>query len=313
MAVMPKDPMDVVVTVPEMDERPGMGREEDLFTNTELDIEVNPVLVDKQRRNKEFDELAQQQMGNQAPIQDESQPDEVTTRLQTLQAQAEQAQMENAKWRLKASRTEEKLKKAQRRLTELQQQPQGFPQALQQQPYVDSRQLIGKNPDDVLTAQEFTNVWMSMAHALGNQMRGFKDEMLEELRNEQETSSIDPDVEAKLTVAFPWLENLDDASRQRAMQDLSRTEKPAEAQAPATAPAPQPFTGPQVERARAQVRQASYIEPSNQVSRVESSGMSPGKQARSQKIAELKKALDTPGGSSAALKIFAELGAGIVD
>jgi hypothetical protein len=302
-------PEDITVVAGETrtDERPGMSDTVNLFDQSPLDTELNPILADKMRRNREFSDLAaaqNQQLEAQRPAPDEAEVD-VNTRLTELEEQAEANRLEATKWRLKAARTEEKLKKHQKRLTELQQQPQVYPQ----QQYIDPRQLIGRGPEDVITGQDAANLFMSMASALGNQLQRNNETILEQLRSEKELPEVDPDIEATLVEAHPWLESLDEASRAKAMADLARTDTaPAAPQ-----PKPRPITGPKVEQARARVREMGHIESSNRGSEAERRGQTPAVTGRQALIAEYNDAVKKPGGSTRALEILAKLGAGIQD
>jgi len=303
-------PEDITVVAGETrtDERPGMSDTVNLFDQSPLDTELNPILADKMRRNREFSDLAaaqNQQLEAQRPATEEAEVD-VNTRLALLEQEAEANRLEATKWRLKVARTEEKLKKNQKRLNELQQQPQVVPQ----QQYVDPRMLIGRGPEDVITGQDAANLFMSMATALGNQLRQNNEYIMEQLRSEKQPSEVDPDIEATLVEAHPWLESLDDASRAKAMADLARTDTAP--QAPPQ-PKPRPITGPKVEQARARVREMGHIEQSNRGSEAERRGQTPAVTGRQALIAEYNDVVKKPGGSTKALEILAKLGAGLQD
>ncbi len=274
--------------------------------------EINPFVADKMKRDKDFQDAAALQQ-NMTDPQATASPDEevsVEDRLSELQRQNEEFRIQATKAQLKAARMEEKHKKDQRRLQELQQQAPMAPM----NPY-DSRALLGRSPEESVTAQDISNLMMSFAAAQGNRIAQLKDEIVEGLRESKQSSEIDPDAEAVIVEAHPWLLSMDEASRQRAIADLSRSTQ-QQAVAPAQAPArPRPLAGPSVEQARARVRDAGYIETSNRGAQAERTMQNPARVAQAQKFAELKAALTrTDGkGSDLALKILADLGAGPQD
>lgn len=282
-------PIDVTVDVPE-----------------EVEQQMSVYAVDKERRDKEFADAAAEEIAARTPPPQEV--DDTQDRMAQLAAQAEADRLEAVKARLKVVRAETQLKLQEKRLKELSQQ-----QAYQPAQYVDPRMLVGRAPDEPVTAQDVANLTMQMAAAWGNQLQRQREEIIESLRSQQSIPTIDPDTEAKLVESHPWLEGLDEATRAHAMADLAKTDtRPAPAPAQVQ-PKPSPIPGPRVEQARARVREVAYVEQSTRGSVAERSNVTPRTVAAQAKVQALKDALSKPGGSEQALRILAELGAGPVD
>lgn len=275
--------------------------------------EINPFVADKMKRDKEFQDAAalqQQQLEPKAPEVSDAEPS-VEDRLGELQRQNEEFRIQATKAQLRAARLEEKLRKKDSRLDQLQQQG---PMVPMQQPVYDSRMMMGRNPDEPVLAQDLVNMMLSFAQAQGSRFNELQ-ETIESLRGaKQQAAVIDEDTEAKLVAAHPWLLTLEETARSRAIADLHRTDTGTAAQKPATA-RPTPITGPQMEQARARVREVGYIETSNKGAQAERTMQSPARSAQAQKYAELKAALSRTDGKGAeqALKILADLGAGPQD
>lgn len=289
--------------------RVDMGKLGNMLAAKDIDEELHPLLVEKLNRDVEFASLAreQEEEASARPAETETateeQPAPEGDRLSQLSAEVDRAKAEAEKWKALYGRSENKVGDVRKRLTELESRVQQAP------PYmVDSRQLVGKAPDEPITAGDAASLMLSMAAALGNQVRQAKEDALAEMRGINQPG-LPADVEAELLEAHPWLESLPKAQKDRAMLDIVQTQaKPA-------APAPvAPVTkGPAVERARATVRESGYIEQSNRSSTAERTSTMPQVAQRQQDVAKLKELLARPGGAEAAEQLFAALGAGPTD
>lgn len=280
----------------------------ELMRQQGVDDDANPMAAEKIRRDLEFQRQIEQlpQPGEAPELAQEPTTPEIN-RLELVEQELEGAKKEVAKWKTYYGRSENRVGDLKSRLDEL------SSRVAQIVPQVDVRQITGKNADDVLTAQEIVNLMMSQSQALGSRLAQMKEEMVLAIRNPDE-SRIPADVEAELVQAHPWIANLPLPQKERAMSDLLGalgrpvTPQPVTAQASS-----QPKLAAVPEPARAQVRQAAFIEPSNKGSAAERSAILPERQALNEKMAKLKEALEKPGGSTEAAKILASLGAGAVD
>lgn len=269
-----------------------------------IDEEANPMAAEKIARDLNYQrQIEQFPQPNEAPKVEEPDSEEVS-RLEKLQADLEAAKKETAKWKTYYGRSESRMGDYKNRLSELEQR------VAQVVPTVDVRQITGKEPGDVLTAQDIVNLMMAQSQSFGTRINQVKEEMVLAIRNPAE-DRIPAEVEAELIQAHPWIANLPLPQKERAMSDLlGAMGRPVSNQ-----PAPQVNnpTATLPESARAQVRQAAFIEPSNRGSVAEQRSVIPERQAFNEKIAKYREALNRPGGSKEAVEILASLGAGIVD
>ena len=154
---------------------------------------------------------------------------------------------------------------------------------------------------------------MSQSQAFGTALQRLKEELL--AQNNPSEPGLPLDMEAELVEAHPWLTDLPRPQKMRAMHDiLSQSGVTIAPQAPGSAPTAQAHQSASLpEAARAQIRQAAYIEPSNRGSAAERNAIAPERQAFNDKISKLKDALNKPGGSKVAQELLTSLGAGPVD
>lgn len=281
----------------------------ELMKRQGVDDEMNPLAAEKVRRDLEYQrQMEQFPLPGEAPPQQEPAAQDVS-RLEQMQDELEGAKKEVAKWKTYYGRSENRVGDLKSRLDEL------SSRVAQIVPQVDIRQITGKNADDVLTAQEIVNLLMSQSQAFGSRLAQMKDEMVLAIRNPDE-SRIPADVEAELVQAHPWIANLPLPQKERAMSDLlgalGRPVAPQPTQ-PVVAQASQTKPAAISEPARAQVRQAAFIEPSNKGSAAELHAVVPERQAFNEKVAKLKEALGRQGGAKEAENLLASLGAGVVD
>lgn len=291
-----------------------MGTVSELMTLKQDEDALGTAAAEKLMRDREWMRQAQGSTagrgteGEETPPQSEPSPE--NDRLAALEQQAQAAKAEADKWKALYGRSENKVGDVRRRLAELEARVQNT------QAYVDSRQITGRGGDEILTAQEVTNLLMSMANAFGNQIKQAKEEAILVARNPQAAEpGIPVEVESELLTSYPWLANLPPGQKERAMMDIVSTQA-----APAQPPpqlqvvpqtAPKPAVAP--EQARARVREAAFIEPSNRGSQAERLSVTPERIAYQQKMEKLREALDKPGGNVEAEKILASMGAGLVD
>ena len=226
---------------------------------------------------------------------------ETDSRLSSMQDKLRQQNEELDKWKYVAKRHKADKLGLESRLRDLE------TRVNQVQPINDVRQMTGKNPDDILTAQEVTNLMLGLANVVGQQINGLRADVVKNVSRNTQVPEVD---EAELVYTHPWLEQLPDAQRERAMLDIMATRNAG--RPPAPEPPPQP-TPRQTEAARSQVRDANYIETSNRANRTEFLAQEPQKAAAAQNIAKLQELLNKRGGADEAAKIFAALGAGIDD
>ncbi len=298
------------ITKPEdlMSGRVDMGKASELLTNAAPE-ELSPLAAEKIMRDRDW---AQQAVENEPPTE-QPPPGEIgteqLTRLDQLQGQLDASQKEVAKWKTYYGRSESRMGDVKTRVQELENK------VASTQPYVDVRAMTGKDAEDPLTAGEVVNLLMSQSQALGNRLSQMKEELVIAARNPSE-ETIPADVEAELVHTHPWLTTLQLPQRERAMSDLlgGKTDAASVQGAPVpSAPKLSPTSAVIPESARAQVRQAAFIESSNKGSASESAAVSPDRSAYNQKVQELKAALDTKGGSGKAEELLASLGAGLAD
>lgn len=298
--------------------RADMGKIAEILRSRNVDEELQPILAEKIARDAEFDQLSRQQAAEngeaeeqQVPRQPEqvAQPNEKNAapedRLTALQRELDERKAETDKWKTLYGKSRNTLGDLKQKVAALEQKSGPVSNV----PYVvDTRAVVGKDPNETITAQDFTNAFMSLATALGNQVRQAQAETVAEIRGSSETQ-IDPETEEFLLATHDWLEQLPQGpQRQRAMKDIISTQA-----APGGTPAPAQRTGPQMDQARAKVRDAGYIEQSNRGSAPETKSVAPETAAKQEILAKLQAALSRPGGSEEAVKLMAQLGAGPVD
>lgn len=265
-----------------------------------IDDELNPIAAEKIARDRDYmRQIEQHPLPEGAP-----EPVEPTTpgldRLDQLAQDKENLERELAKWKTYYGRSESRMGGLKERMAELE------ARVAQTQPYVDVRQVTGKGPEDILTAQEIVNLLMSQSQAFGKTLSQMKEEMVLAVRNPDE-SKIPVEVEAELLQSHPWLANLALPQKERAMADLMASLGKPVVQRPAAQTAANPDLG------RAPVKQPPFIEPSNRGSAAERHAIAPERQALNEKISKLKEALGKPGGSKQAEELLAALGVGAVD
>jgi hypothetical protein len=156
---------------------------------------------------------------------------------------------------------------------------------------------------------------MAQSQAFGNTIRQVKEEMQAQAGNSNEPG-LPLDLEAELVESHPWLTDLPRPQKLRAMQDiLSQAGVSIAPQAPPGTAHPT-TTSSLPAAAKAPVRQASYIEPSNKGSLAEQQSAIPERQAFNDKVASLQAMLNgpyKPGQTEKAAELLAALGAGPVD
>lgn len=281
--------------------RADVGRVNELMRSQTAEDEMSPLVQEKIMRDQQFAQTASEEP--QAPEPEPSAEEQTSSaRLSELQKQAEFAAAESRKWKTVSGRWKDKTTNLEKRLQDLESR------MTQNQPFVDSRQLTGKAGEEILTAQEVSNLMMSLANAFGSQINAVRQEVTQKTKPESAVSDLD---EAELTYSHPWLENLPDAQKERAMLDIIQARSVMNPTLP-SAPAPKPSPAAS-EQARSQVREANFIETSNRGSRTEQVAQDPQKVALQQKMDKLKDALNKPGGAREAEALFAALGAGTSD
>lgn len=287
-----------------------IGKIGDLMRNQAPDDEISPMVAEKIARDREFANMAQDEPQPQE-TQAEVEVKDAGEKLAELQRDYEGALAESRKWKNVSGRWKDKASNHEQRLRELETKMTQPYSPYNQQMVPDVRQLIpGRDPNEPLTAQEVVALMMSQSAAFGNELQAIRKQAQEAQKEKERTSAVSDIDEAELLYSHPWLENLQDQQRERAMLDIM-----ASRQASPTPPAPPP-PNPNLanaEQMRAKVREANFIESSNRGSRAELLAQDPAKVAQSQKITQLKEALAKPGGSKEAEALLAALGAGFDD
>lgn len=270
-----------------------------------VDDEANPLAAEKIQR----DLLWQRQVETLPQPEGLERPQDVTPeldRLEQLQRELETAKAETAKWKKEFGRREGKVGGMEARIRELEARVSQVPVP------VDVRAMTGRDPSEALTAQDVVNLMMAQSQAFGKTIQQMKEEVMNS--NTTKDDGLPLDLEAELVEAHPWLTDLSRPAKMRAMHDIL-----ASSGVTVTPPAPgntaqaAPQTAVLPEAARAQVRQAAFIEPSNKGSAAERNAIAPERQAYNERMAKLKEALSKPGGSDKAAEILTSLGAGPVD
>ncbi len=271
-----------------------------------IDAEANPMAAEKIQRDLEYQRQMEQfpQPDSAPPLLSDTTPG--LDRLEAMQKELETAQAEATRWKKEFGRREGKVGGMEARIKELE------GRIGQVQPTIDVRAITGRNPDEPLTAQDVVSLLMSQSAAFGNSIRQMRDEWQQQVTTPD--TGLPLDLEAELVEAHPWLTDLPRNQKMRAMHDiLSSNGVSIASPAPGVAPAPKTQAAVMTETGRSQVRQAAFIEPSNRGSAAERNAIAPERQAYNEKVSKLKEALARPGGAEEAAKIFASLGAGIVD
>lgn len=275
-----------------------------------MDPEANPVAVEKLQRDliyqRQIETLPQP---NDAPVPT-GLPTEGLDRLEAMQKELEAAKAEATRWKKEFGRREGKVGGMEARIKDLE------ARVAQTPPVIDVRQVTGLNPQDAVTAQDVVNLLMSQSAAFGNTIRQVRDEILANGAGNSPDAGLPLDMEAELVEAHPWLTDLPRPQKMRAMHDIlgSAGITVAPPQNTHSAPSPVPSALPQA--ARTAVRQAPFIEPSNNGSAAERNSVMPERQAYNDKIAALTAELSgpyKPGQSAKAAELLAALGAGPID
>lgn len=259
--------------------------------------ELNPIVAEKRMRDAEFAAMAGENPNPEAVEQEKARRTDENKRVEK-ESKLFQLGAELDKWKAIAKRRKDDQSAMETRLRQLESRVN------QNQPSFDVRQMTGKNPEELLTAGEVTNLMINLAGVFGQQIQGVRDEAAQFVQGNKSKAVSDVD-EAELTYMHPWLEQLPVAQRERAMMDMLATRN----QPPEPEPPPPP-TFRQVEQVRSRVREANYIEASNRGSIPERTAQEPQQVAANQKIEELKKLLSKPGGSAQAGELLTALGAG---
>jgi len=279
----------------------------ELMKQSGIDENANPMAAQKIQRDLDY-----QRQIEQLP-QPESSPElvEPTTtgldRLDRLQQELQDAKAEASRWKKEFGRREGKVGGMEARIKELEER------IVQVQPPVDVRQITGREPQDYLTAQDAVNLLMSQSGAFGNAIRALE-ERLSQAANQQEPG-LPLDMEAELVDAHPWLTDLPRPQKLRAMHDILSSAGVTVTPPPVAGVQAKP-TATLPEAARAQVRQAAFIEPSNKGSAAERTAVAPERQAFNDKVKQLEDVLRgpyKPGVSNKAAELLASLGAGPMD
>jgi hypothetical protein len=269
----------------------------------------NPLAFEKLQRDLGY----QRQMETLPQPESAPLPEQVSSvnldQLEAMQKELEAAKAEATRWKKEFGRREGTFGQMNNRLKELE------ARIASQPPVIDVRAMTGKDPNDVLTAQEMVALLMAQSNAFGNTIN----QVREEMRNA--SPSADPglplDLEAELVESHPWLTDLPRPQKMRAMHDILSSSGVTVAPAtPGVALAPKQPQQILPERGRAQVREASFIEPSNKGSAAERNAIAPERQALNEKVSKLRETLYgpyKPGASEKAAELLAALGAGTVD
>lgn len=273
--------------------------------------DANPLAVEKIQRDLEY----QRQMENlpqpdsAPPLPPDSTP--ALDRLDQLQKEVDAAKQEAAKFKRLYGQKTGDVGVLRRELSEL----QGRVNMIQ--PTVNVRQITGKEADEPLTAGDVVNLLISQSQAFGNGMRQMRDELLQQGFGTPQSDGLPLDMEAELVESHPWLTDLPRQQKLRAMHDILASAgvsvAPPAASTPAQVP---PRTAALPNAAKAPVRQAAFIEPSNRGSVAERDAIAPERSAFNEKVAKLKEILTgpyKPGVSDKAAELLASLGAGPVD
>lgn len=281
----------------------------ELMRQSGVDPESNPMAAEKIQRDLNYQrQMETLPQPDSAPLPNSYSTPEVD-KLEQLQRDLEAARAEATRWKKEFGRREGKVGGMENRIKELE------ARVSQVQPVVDVRAITGRAPDEAITAQDVVNLLMSQSAAFGNTIRQVREDILANASGPTEPG-LPLDMEAELVEAHPWLTDLPRPQKMRAMQDiLSQSGITVAPQAPGSNPAQQ-HTSTLPDAARAPVRQANFIEPSNKGSSAERQSVIPERQALNDKVAKLKEILSgpyKPGASDKAAEILASLGAGPVD
>lgn len=286
--------------------RADFGRISQLLTNAQVDEEVHPYVAEKVIRDREWSDLAAQQQGASGQPE-QAKEEEAPDRLALIQQELDAQKAETAKWKLLLGRSEDRRGKEERQHKDL------LARMTPIAPLVDARQFTGKSGDEVMTAQEVSNLMMNLAAAFGNQIREAKEEAIKEARAPEE-ARIPVEVENELAEQYPWLTDLSQTQKERAIMDILAAQPGTKAPISMRSAVPSQTKFPSAaEMGRARVREVGFIEPSNKGSAAEQKSVTPAQQGLQAKLAELRDALKRPGGSAKAGEILASLGAGLTD
>lgn len=282
----------------------------DLLRQSGIDDDRNPLAAEKIQRDLSYQrQIEQLPQPESAPRQEAISTPEVD-RLEQLQHELDAAKAEATRWKKEFGRREGTVGQMKTELQELK------ARVSQIQPVIDVKAMTGREPGEPLTAQDAVNLLMSQSTAFGNSMRQLREELLAQAGNPAE-GGLPLDMEAELVEAHPWLTDLPRNQKMRAMHDiLSSAGVTVAPQAHGVAPQPQRQTQTLPDAARAQARQAAFIEPSNKGSNPERDSISPERQALNTKVSQLKEILHgpyKPGISDKAAELLASLGAGPID
>jgi len=295
-------------------------RQLDSGTSTEIAAKIDQYMRDKgldPNASAVGSETIQRDLDYQRQLETMPQPEsapqlmEQTTpeldRLETLQKELDATKAEAIRWKKEFGRREGTVGQMKSELQQLKAQVQ------QIQPAINVQQITGREPGEAITAQDAVNLLMSQSQAFGNAMQRLRDELLSQAASPQ-NDGLPLDMEAELVEAHPWLTDLPRPQKMRAMHDILASSGVSVAPQPSVASGqPQRPLATLPESARAQVRQAAFIEPSNRGSAAERTAVQPERQAFNDKVEKLNAALKKPGGSDEARRILASLGAGVVD
>lgn len=273
-----------------------------------IEAEANPMAAEKIQRDLEYQRQMEQfpQPDSAPPLLSDTTPG--LDRLEQLEQERDAAIAEAKRWKKEFGRREGKVGGMESRIKELEARMAQAP------PVIDVRAMTGHDPNDPITAQDMVNLMIAQSNAFGNTIRQVKEEWAQAQASTSNEPGLPLDLEAELIEKYPYLTDLARPQKLRAMQDILSLEGVSiSPSAPGVAPAPQKQQQILSERGRAQVRETAFIEPSNRGSAAERNAIAPERQAYNEKIAKLKEALSRPGGAEEAAKIFASLGAGVID